>query len=125
VNTKIIFDHFIRMEMRAWKRARRHGLVYYTDKKVTATAQQLGWEVKCLEPKLRLDGVSRFGFVAKFYVRHRGDGDNLEKLLMDALQGVVWTNDEQVDEGMWTKEYERTEVGVRLTIYVIDQEVAK
>lgn len=123
MSTRIIFDHFLPIEMRTWKRARRQGKVYFTDRKAAATANSLGWLVKVAEPALRVSDTARFGFTAKFYVAHKGDGDNYCKLLMDALQGIVWGNDEQVDEGMFSKEYGRAEVGLRLTIYVIDQEV--
>ena len=38
-----------------------------------------------------------------FYVaaRRGRDGDNMEKLVMDALQGIVWVNDSQVVRCAW------------------------
>lgn len=34
--------------------------------------------------------------------RRGRDGDNMEKLVMDALQGVLWINDSQVMDCHWT-----------------------
>lgn len=40
------------------------------------------------------------GVAAEFYMptRHRADADNLLKLLMDAMNGIVYQDDKQVDE---------------------------
>ena len=124
----LVFDHVIQMVPVTWKRTRidKHGthLQIFNEKKMAAAKRQLGWEVKLKEPQLRCDAQARFGFIAHFYIcGNRGDGDNFEKLLLDALQGVVWENDGQVDEGQWAKVYNRpkSEAGIKLRIYRIEE----
>lgn len=54
----------------------------------------------------------------KFYRgdKRHVDGDNMEKLVLDALQGVVWRNDSTIITGAWEKLYDkenpRTEIRV-------------
>lgn len=38
----------------------------------------------------------------------RSDGDNLEKLVLDALKGILWRNDTQVVACSWQKHYSLT-----------------
>jgi Holliday junction resolvase RusA-like endonuclease len=120
-NNKIVFMHFIRQPPLTWKRQGATGKFRWRDKKALAKAKEnLGWEIKAAEPKLRVNACARFGYRAEFHIWNRADGDNLEKLLMDALQGIVWLNDEQVDEGAWSKKIVATNAGIRLMIYEIE-----
>ena len=45
----------------------------------------------------RPDITGRFAVKMEF-VGQRGDADNLEKTVLDAGQGILWENDEQVDK---------------------------
>jgi Holliday junction resolvase RusA-like endonuclease len=120
-NHKIVFMHFIRQPPTTWKRQGGTGKFRWSDKKAMKQAKDaLGWEIKAAEPKLRVDACARFGFRAEFHIWNRADGDNLEKLLLDALAGIVWLNDEQVDEGAWCKKIVAANPGIRLLIYEIE-----
>lgn len=121
-NHKIVFAHFIRQPPTTWKRQGASGGKFrWRDRKQMQKAKDaLGWEIKAFEPKLRPDACARFGYHAVFSIFTRADGDNLEKLLMDALQGIVWMNDEQVDEGHWEKKIVATGAGIKLLIYEIE-----
>jgi Holliday junction resolvase RusA-like endonuclease len=120
-NHKIVFAHFIPQPPMTWKRQGGAGKFRWRDRKLMKMAKDnLGWEIKAAEPQLRVDACARFGFRAEFHIFNRSDGDNLEKLLLDALQGIAWLNDEQVDEGAWTKKIVATKPGIRLLIYEIE-----
>jgi Holliday junction resolvase RusA-like endonuclease len=120
VNT-IIFDSFIQLEPVTWKRQGATGKFRWRDvKQMRAAKDNLGWEIKAAAPGLRCDSTARFGYRMSFYLRHRSDHDNLIKLVMDALQGIVWENDEQVDEGTWLKKNAAGQPGIMLTIYRIE-----
>lgn len=104
-----------------WKRQGGAGKFRWRDRKQQQQAKDaLGWQIKSFEPKLRVDACARFGYHATFSIFTRADGDNLEKLLMDALQGIVWMNDEQVDEGHWEKKIVAANAGIKLLIYEIE-----
>lgn len=69
----------------------------------TATAKaehDIGWYFRQRYPEVQPDKVTRFAVVLTFYSARRrgGDCDNRSKTIMDALQGLVYANDEQVDE---------------------------
>lgn len=120
-NHRIVFQHFIKMVPVSWKRQGAFGKFRWRDKKQAALArQQLAWEIKAAEPKLRCDACARFGIRAEFHIFTRADGDNLEKLLFDALIGIVWLNDEQIDQSYWEKKIVIKDPGIRLMIYEIE-----
>lgn len=118
----VIFDHFIHQQPVSWKRQGGAGKFRWRDKKQMDKAKDtLAWEIKVAEPRLRCDAHSRFGFRARFHLFTHADGDNLEKLLMDALAGIVWENDGQCDEGSWTKKIVHKHAGIQLLIYRIEE----
>lgn len=49
-------------------------------------------------PDLKANDTDRFAVTLTFYIKHRRrrDVDNLAKLVMDALNNVVWEDDSQV-----------------------------
>jgi crossover junction endodeoxyribonuclease RusA len=53
-----------------------------------------------------------------FYLpdRRRRDLDNLSKAVLDACNGVVWEDDQQVTQLHITKQFDRDETGI--TVYV-------
>lgn len=122
-NLEIVFDRLIPMPLLTWKRprvdTRGHSVRVYNEKKYTQAKASLGWEIKAAAPKLRCDPISRFGFRANFHLTSSrgGDGDRYENLVMDALQGLVWEDDNQVDEGQWVKSYNSANPGLWLTIW--------
>ena len=117
---ELVFDHTINILPVTWKRARSAGTRRYNEKQMEVAKATIGWEVKAHEPKLRPDDTARFGVRMTFYLPgHRGgDGDRYENLVLDALKGIVWADDEQVDEGTWRKMY-HSDPKIQLTIYHI------
>lgn len=124
---EIVFDHMIPLPLVTWKRPRVQArgtmsgirVRMINDKKYNAVKANLGWEIKVRAPQLRPDPHDRFGFrfVLHLTAARGGDGDRYENLVMDALQGVVWENDNQVDEGQWLKIYMQPCAGLQLTIW--------
>jgi Holliday junction resolvase RusA-like endonuclease len=122
---QLIFDHMIRMRPVAWKRQGVDGKFRWKDSRLMKVARDnIGWNVRVAAPQLHVDREARFGVRAIFYLNKPADGDNLEKLLLDALTGVVWEDDVQVDEAWWAKrldpEYDELATGVHLVIYRIE-----
>lgn len=127
---EIVFDQLIPMPAVTWKRPRIQGVIkadfrihyrIYNDKGYEHAKANLGWEIKAAAPKLRCSAKERFGFAATFHLigPRGGDGDRYENLVMDALQGIVWENDNQVDEARWAKTYDNATPGIWLTIWRI------
>jgi Holliday junction resolvase RusA-like endonuclease len=119
-NIEIIFDHRLAVPPVTWKRARSRGAKRFNDLATSNAKAAMGWAVKVHEPQLRCSSTDRFGFRVTFYIARvrGGDGDRYENLLMDALVGVVWENDEQVDEGSWRKVY-GADPGIHVVIWRI------
>lgn len=124
---ELVFDQMIPWPAITWKRTRvvargtRAGITVrlINDKKYNQAKANLGWEIKAAAPKLRCSNTDRFGFRVVFHLlAHRGgDGDRYENMVMDALQGIVWQDDNQVDEGQWLKKYGAATPGIWLTIW--------
>jgi Holliday junction resolvase RusA-like endonuclease len=73
----------------------------YTPRKTTEAETTVGWAFKAAVRGWQLDASTAFGVMALFRcatTRGRRDGDNLLKLLLDALNGVAWKDDAQVHE---------------------------
>lgn len=120
-NHRIVFQHFIRQPPVPWKRQGGEGKFRWTQSREQKLAKQaVAWEIKAAEPKLRCDACARFGVRVEFHIFRRADGDNLEKLLLDALQGIVWKNDEQIDSMSWEKKIVAQDAGIKLMIFEIE-----
>lgn len=88
---------------RAWKRVgRSRGRSYNPSKD---DEQALAWQVRTIYTEPNPDETHLWGLRAIFYCKNlqrgRMDGDNLIKLVKDALQKLVWENDFQVREGYY------------------------
>jgi Holliday junction resolvase RusA-like endonuclease len=89
-----------------WSRKKNRSFVQtYTPKESQKAKKTLAWQLKAACPGLRCDGESRFGIQVEFRTDKpkMADGDNFEKLLLDAFTGVIWNDDEQVDEMQWKR----------------------
>lgn len=115
---RVVLNAFFPGEPVTWKRAGGHGRRRFNPKFMENAKKKLRRQLRMILPKLKPDTLSRFGFQACFSTAHRGDGDNFEKLVLDAFKGVIWQDDEQVDEGQWSKVY-RTPVSGHLGILLI------
>lgn len=83
---------------------------------VKAWQEQVGWHTRQLQPAP--DPQSRYKVTLHFYTtKYRaGDCDNLSKAVLDALNGIIWKDDDQVDELHIFKQKEPTNPGVEITI---------
>lgn len=82
------------------ERARTGGGHHYTPTKTVDAENTVAWLFRAAARGHHVDTVNRFGVMALFALpdrRHR-DTDNLLKLILDALNGVCWGDDSQVDE---------------------------
>lgn len=72
----------------------------YTPATTVKAEHNLGWRFKQAYPGIEPDAVTRFGVRVIFHCHWEGSGDvdNKIKTVLDALQGVVYANDKQVDE---------------------------
>ena len=102
-------------------RARKGPVGFYTPEK-TKDAELLVQAAFLEKYRPEVDATSLFKVACRFYTRGRNrmDGDNLEKLIWDALTGVVWEDDSQIwswrgDRGT-DKLNPRTEVDISLVV---------
>jgi Holliday junction resolvase RusA-like endonuclease len=83
----------------AWERINPRG---FKPKKTRNAQAKLRRQLKCVAPKLRPNARARFGVQLVFSIGGSlRDGDNCEKLILDAFNKKVWQDDSQVDECQW------------------------
>lgn len=72
----------------------------YTPTKVVEGEERVGWAFRAAARSHRPDRKQRYGLILIYYRanRRRKDLDNMEKLVLDALNGVAWVDDDQVTE---------------------------
>ena len=82
------------------RRFARRGSRPVTPKQTKEAELTIGWLFRKAVGPFRPDRTSRFGVQALFvcHPSRPRDGDNLLKLILDALTGVCWVDDTQVDE---------------------------
>lgn len=88
----------------AWQRAgyRKSTGGIYNRNKMRQAENTIAWTVRTMCRKMRCSDKGRFTLSAVFYLgKHRKgrrpDLSNLVKLIEDALKGIVWRDDEQID----------------------------
>lgn len=88
----------------------------YMKKKAKERKEQYYWEAKSQWRKKVRTSVVGIDLVLVFGDRRRRDIDNYCKLPLDALEGVVYTDDKQIDSLNIEKTYDKEEP--RIEIYV-------
>ena len=100
---KLVLNAFIPGEPKTWERAQAFGARRFNSKKMKRAQANLAWSLRAAAPGIRVEEHARFGVQLEFYISKKGDGDNYEKLVLDALTGVVWEDDDQIFESQWKK----------------------
>ena len=72
------------------------------------------WEAKSQWKKKPLTGDVSVSIVFYFGDKRKHDIDNYNKILLDALSGIVWEDDEQITELHINKEYDKENPRVEL-----------
>ncbi|MFI5891956.1 RusA family crossover junction endodeoxyribonuclease [Actinoplanes sp. NPDC051513] len=72
----------------------------YTPAKTVQAEERIAWEFRRVRPGWQVDSDSHFGVIAVFFAGgyQRRDVDNMTKLVLDALNKIVWKDDVQVSE---------------------------
>jgi Holliday junction resolvase RusA-like endonuclease len=98
-----------------WRRSRSKGRQHFTDSKARQQAQLIAGAAR-IAGATPLPGPVKLTVIAYRRTRQRCDWDNLGKLVSDALNGVCWLDDSQVDDARVIKAIDprqpRTEVEV-------------
>jgi Holliday junction resolvase RusA-like endonuclease len=93
----------------------------YTPERTKQAEETVAWHFRRTVPQWRVDSARGFGVMAVFFTEsfQRRDVDNMLKLVLDAFNGVIWTDDSQVTEvsGRVVRGVDdpRTEIAVYLT----------
>lgn len=69
--------------------------------------EQYQWEARSQYRGKPFTGRLSVTLALHFGTKRRKDADNYCKLVLDALTGVVWVDDEQIDELKIVKKYDR------------------
>lgn len=106
----------------ALQRHQMLGKMAFTPEKSRMAKNTLAWQVRCAAPKIRPTSAW-LGVQIIFTTRNmKQDGDNLEKLVWDALTGLVWFDDSQIVEwtGKKVRAAPRTQGSTRIVVYTIE-----
>lgn len=90
-----------------------------TPKRTKEAERTIAWLFRQAAGPFRLDKTSRFGVFAVFvcHPSRPRDGDNMLKLVLDALTGLCWVDDTQVDEQSTKTVYAHSGLRTELVVY--------
>lgn len=95
----------------------------YTPARIKSWQNAVAWQAK--EMMMWMDMLTgSLAVVLDFYLpdRHRRDSDNLSKAVLDAMNGIVYQDDTQIDDLHIRKFYNDPRIGVSITINEIGGE---
>jgi crossover junction endodeoxyribonuclease RusA len=93
----------------------------YTPEKTVAAEEAIGFAFKGAARGHRPDDTTRWGLqIAVSGANAAADVDNLAKVVMDGLQGVLYVNDKQVDE-LHVRRLPGREKRTEVTVYRIEE----
>jgi len=105
----------------AWERVTLRGPYMFKPKKTRQAQAKLRRGLKCIVPNLRPNDRARFGVQLVFSIAGtRKDGDNCEKLLLDAFLKKIWQDDSQIDECQWRMIRSAIVPQTHLIVYIIE-----
>src|SRR5271168_867903 len=104
----------------AWQRVAGHGSRVYKPKATRQAQARLVRGLKCIAPKLKPNSRARFGVQLVFSTKSfEKDGDNCEKLVLDAFNKKIWWDDCQIDECQWKMQRGAEVPSTHLIVYTI------
>jgi len=109
----------------AWQRVQLRGPYMIKPKETRAAQKKLRRQLKCIAPSLKPNNRARFGVQLVFSVPGwQRDGDNCEKLLLDAFNKKIWWNDWQIDECQWRMIRNASVPQTHMIVYLIESPIA-
>jgi Holliday junction resolvase RusA-like endonuclease len=120
---RVILNAIFPGEPVAWERVMFRGPYMIKPKKTRQAQAKLRRQLRMITgSKLRPNERARFGVQLVFRTTSsRKDGDNCEKLVLDAFLKKVWYDDSQIDECSWRMQRViGGEVSTHLIVYVIE-----
>lgn len=101
---KVLLNVLFRGEPVALQRHQMHGKRGFTPEKSRQAKEDLGWDLKAAAPHWKAPVGYKLGVQIVFAVKSSAkDGDNMEKLVFDAFNGIIWEDDSQICECAWRK----------------------
>lgn len=118
---RVIVNAIFPGEPVAWERVMLRGPYMIKPKKTRAAQKRLRRRLKCIAPQLRPNARQRFGVQLTFHISApRKDGDNCEKLVLDAFNKKIWRDDSQIDELQWKMVRQAPVPQTHFVCYVIE-----
>jgi Holliday junction resolvase RusA-like endonuclease len=111
----------IRGEPQPWQRAGRVGARTFDDPKNVRAKAKLKEHFEMAYPEFQAIDNRRLGVQMFFQTAdNNSDLDNLEKLVGDAFQGIIWANDRQIKENYGRVNVWPTKPFMQLVVYLLD-----
>ncbi len=88
----------------------------YMTTKGKSIKEDLGWQAKQQWKGKPLDGDVSIAIDLYFGTKRRCDWDNFHKLSMDALTGIVWEDDSQIQMAIVNKHYDKENPRIEIDI---------
>lgn len=121
---RVILNALFPGEPVPYKRVEWHGPRARKPAVMAKAQERLRTMLKEIAPGLAPANV-RFGVQLEFHIGplcsqfHEPDGDNLEKLFWDAMNGQIWNDDSQIEEWTGRKVLNSAEPHTHLVVYEI------
>ena len=100
-------------------RPRFSGTQFYTGKATVEWEETVGWQCRDQWKRRPLLGSLGIRFQFRRENRRRVDLDNLEKAMLDALEGILYEDDSQIKVKFGSKEYNPKSPGVEVEIWTL------
>lgn len=105
MSNRLLLNGIFPGEPIAWERVMLRGPYMIKPKQTRAAQAKLRRQFKMICPTWKPNARIRFGVQLVFSISGGAkDGDNCEKLVLDAFQKKIWQNDNQIDECQWRME---------------------
>ena len=87
-----------------------------------ALKEDYQWQARAQFHRRPLQGALAVSVILYFGTRRKSDIDNFNKLVLDALTGIVWNDDSQIEELRLLKRYDKARPRIEVTIRPYDNE---